>query len=93
MTIKELFDNWVQPDVAEYYLACLLGIMEYDESIPDFYPAKVGGVFNTHNKIETMLFKMLEAMVKGGILETQEDGDYRWNKSFKGYWEGGKDGL
>ena len=31
-TIQELFDDWVEPDAAEYYLACLLGIMHYDDS-------------------------------------------------------------
>ena len=55
MTIKELFSNWIEPDVAEYYLAYLLGIMEYDGNLEVVF-WKVKGVFNTGNKVGDMLF-------------------------------------
>jgi hypothetical protein len=37
MTAKELFSDWTEPDIAEYYLACLLGIMEYDSDLGDTF--------------------------------------------------------
>lgn len=92
MTVKVLFDDWIEPDVAEYYLACLLGIMPYEEDLNKYF-LKVSGVFNTNNKVSRMLFNILEEMVRGEILEKRDDYEYRWNKSFKGYWEGGKAGL
>ncbi len=92
-TIQELFEDWIEPDIAEYYLACMLGIMEYHENSNIEYHRKVKGVFAVASKLGTALFKMLEQMVEGGMLEKRDDWDYRWNKSFKGYWEGGRDGL
>lgn len=92
MTAKELFSDWIEPDVAEYYLVCLLDIFEYNSNLDDTF-RKVSGVFNTGNKVGDMLFDMLENMVKGEILEKNEEFQYRWNNSFKGYWEDGKAGL
>jgi hypothetical protein len=31
-----------------------------------------------------MLFRMLEAMVEGSVLEKNDEYQYRWNKKFKG---------
>lgn len=84
MTLKELFSDWVEPDHAHYYLACLLGLMEYDDSFAVFL--KVKSVFNTKNEMGTMLFEMMEKLVEGGVLECNESIQYRWNKSFNEYW-------
>ena len=92
MTIKELFDDWVEPDFAMYYLACSLGIMDYEEDVRGYY-MKVTSVFNTNNKLSTMFYRMLEELVEGGVLEKKDDCDYRWNSSFKGRWEGGDAGF
>lgn len=84
MTLKELFSDWVEPDHAQYYLACLLGLMEYDDSFAVFRTVK--SVFNTKNEMGTMLFEMMEKLVEGGLLESNEYTQYRWNKSFDEYW-------
>ena len=92
LTIEQLFDDWTEPDVGEYYLACLLGLMVFEKDLDGVFWTQ-RGVFNTRNKISTMLFRMLEAMVEGSVLEKNDEYQYRWNKQFKGYWDGGKDGL
>jgi hypothetical protein len=91
MTAKELFADWQDPDFAEYYLACLLGVMDFDPTWDTFRKNK--GVFSTGNKVGDALFDMLEQMVTAGMLEKNDDLQYRWNASFKGYWEGGTEGL
>lgn len=84
-SIQELFNDWIEPDVAEYYLACLLGVMEYDDKWINYSEAK--GIFMTKNKFGDMLYEMLEKMAKTGLLEKDEDDyQYRWNKSLNEYW-------
>ena len=82
--IEELFENWEDFDVAQYYLACLLGLMDYDETWDEF--RRVKGVFWTNNKIGNMLCNMLEKMVESKILEKNEDSEFRWNKALEAYW-------
>jgi hypothetical protein len=86
MTIQEMFKDWVDYDVAMYYLACLLGMMKYDAdwTSADWEEAK--GVFNTKNEMSDMFYELLERMVKGGILEKDDEElqGYRWNKNFTG---------
>ena len=79
MTLKELFNDWVEPDVAQYYLACLLGLMAYDSTLAMF--KKNSSIFHVRNELGTMLFQILEEIVKGGVLESNELGQYRWNNS------------
>ena len=50
ITMQEMFKDWVNYDVAMYYLACLLGMMKYEE---DWSIAK--GVFNTNNEMSTKI--------------------------------------
>lgn len=92
MNLKELLAEWEDYDIAQYYLACSLGIMNYDQDFSKEYK-KVKGVFWINNKVGNMLYNILESMVEGELLETNDDGMFRWNKSFKGYWENGKHGL
>jgi hypothetical protein len=33
LTIEQLFDDWTEPDVGEYYLACLLGLMVFEKDL------------------------------------------------------------
>lgn len=92
LKLSELLSDWTEPDVAEYYLACVIGIMDY-ESEKTRFQVELKGVFWTKNRVSDALYQMLESMVVAGMLEKNEDWDYRWNSSFKGYWEGGKAGL
>ncbi len=78
--LRELLDNWTDADVAGYYLACSLGLMEYDPSFGVFRDLK--GVFSTNNVVGNALFKMLDIMVEGGLLEMNDEFQYRWAASF-----------
>ena len=87
LDIRKLFRDWVEPDVAHYYLACLIGIMVLDESQDGWI--RVKGVFNTNNPVSTCLFHLLEQAVAHGLLEENEYSQYRWNPTFEKnfYWE------
>ncbi len=76
-TIRELFQDWQDFDVAEYYFCCLLGLVEYDESFDAFRENK--GVFCTKNRMSDVLFDTLESLVALGILEKNDDIQYRYN--------------
>ena len=86
MILKELLKDWTDQDVAQYYLACCLGLMEFDESFTNFVNAK--SVFWSGNSIQKMLFEMFEKMREVGMVDFDENTtSYRWNSLFKGYWE------
>jgi hypothetical protein len=92
MSLKELFSDWIEPDVASFYLACELGLMEYNDNLTLGGYFEVSHVFEVRTQFGTMCYEMLENMAVCGILEKKDDYEYRWNTSFKGYWEGGKQG-
>lgn len=81
LNLKDLFTEWVEPDIAHYYLACILGIMPYDNS-QDFW-IQVKGVFNTSNPVSNLLFRMLEEAVDAKLLMKNDDLQYRWNPEFE----------
>ena len=81
--IEQLFKEWVDFDVAEYFLACRLGIVKFDESYDEFRRTK--GVYNTKNPIGDMLYSMLEQLSDVGILIRGDDG-YKWNDKSSFYW-------
>ncbi len=54
--------------------------MEYGSDFEIFRKHK--GTFWTKNKISDSLVGMVEQMVEGGMLEKNEEGQFRWNKSF-----------
>lgn len=91
-TLKELLNDWTEPEDAAGFLAGLLGVIAYDGDIKDYFSKNKIGVFYTDNKTSTMIYQMLEQMVEIGFLEKQDEWAYRWNSSFKGYWENGTDG-
>jgi hypothetical protein len=87
MTLKELLADWTDFDVAQYYLACCLGLMVHDDSF-EFLRVKAKHVFWSQHEIGNMLYNMLSMMAQVGILEfNEEDDKYRWNKSIRGSWE------
>lgn len=87
-SMRELFREWIDPDVAEYYLACAIELMDFDEDLNGmFWENK--GVFNTRNRIGNMLYEILEKLVESSVLEKNDDAQYRWKPDFKGHWEGG----
>ncbi len=81
MKIEDLFNDWVDGDHATYYIACILGLIEFDSDLRVvFWENK--GLFNTKNKLSTMLFHIIEELLEVGILEESEQGLYRYNKTF-----------
>lgn len=79
MTLKDLLEDWTEFDIAMYYLACILGIIEYDEKFNSYRKTKA--IYWSKNPLGDSLYEMLETLVKRGILERNDDG-YRWNKSY-----------
>jgi hypothetical protein len=58
MTMPEMFKDWVDYDIAMYYLACLLGMMKYDDAFDQFREHK--HLFNTKNEMSDMFYDLLE---------------------------------
>lgn len=81
MNLKELLKDWEDQDVSAYYLACCLGVVNYDDSFAEF--RKFKHIFWTSNTISNFLYKMLGKMSEAQILEFDEiKGKYRWNQKF-----------
>jgi hypothetical protein len=85
-TLKEALVDWVDADVAMYYLACCIGLMGPEGgSLDKFRDAK--DIFWSANEIGETLWRFLDSLVACGVLEKREL-EYRWNSGFKGAWEG-----
>jgi len=79
-TLQESLSDWTDFDGAAYILSLHLGI--FNEAEHDFCTT-VKWVFWSNNSLGNMLYDMLETMAKEGILEVNEDQQYRWNSSWK----------
>ena len=79
--IRTLFADWVEPDVACYYMACLLGMLSFKPGW-DAY-RNVSGIFSWRSSVGTATFHLLECLVEEGLLESNRDGQYRWNPAFE----------
>ena len=77
--LKDAFNEWTEPDLALYKIACLLGLMG-DEGSASYH--EVMGFLNANTKFGTTMFEVLERLVEGGILESNEYSQYRWNNSW-----------
>jgi hypothetical protein len=91
LSIDQLFADWVEPDISQYFLACLLGLMQYDDDLKEWRRARV--VFDVRNDLGTALYRILEELVKAEVLNENELGQYRRNPNFLGCWDGGHHGL
>lgn len=81
MTAREMFSEWTDFDIAEYYVACLIGLCEYDETGATFRDSK--SVYNTSNGVGNMLYRILKDLTEGGVLMFDSDlGQYKFNDSF-----------
>jgi hypothetical protein len=81
MNLRELLKDWEDQDISAYYLACCLGLMNYDATFTNFRDSK--HVFWSGNSISKFLYNSLNRMSKIGMLEFDgEKGFYRWNETF-----------
>ena len=79
-TLRQLLLDWVDPDVAAYYLGVTLGLWPYDDKFNTF--SKYKWVFWTHNPLGNALGQALVAM-EGTVLETNMEQQYRWRDPVK----------
>jgi hypothetical protein len=86
--LKQTLNDWADIDVAQYYLAVSLGLMQ-----PDFpFPGQAKHVFWSDNPIGNMLADMLDELTQVDVLQKRDEPDYqyRWNSDFRGSWEDNK---
>jgi len=78
MTLAEAFRDWLDFDGAEFELAKCLGLMP---DVP-WHPVEHKHLFWTNNVFGTGLYTMLEELVTMGVLEQNDNQQFRWNVSF-----------
>lgn len=77
LNLKTLLADWTDPDIARYYVACCLGIAEYDDVGIAFSGMKY--VWWTQNPVSSMLDELLSTLVREKFVEFGEDEiQYRW---------------
>jgi hypothetical protein len=77
--LKEYLEDWVDVDVASFYLGCVLGIFD-DDRIENFRIHK--GTFWSRNPLGDFLYNTLYKMYDEGIVEMSNDGlAVRWIRS------------
>lgn len=78
INFQNLLNEWEDQDVTRYYLACCLGLVDYDDGFVNFRNAK--HIFWTKNQTNIMLDEILETMLEKKIIEFDEEhSKYRWN--------------
>ncbi len=84
-TLKETLSEWTDIDIAAFYLAQSIGLMEKDVQ----FQLEAKHVFWTNNPVGNSLYSILKQLFEIGFLEYREEPDYqfRWNKEFIGSWE------
>lgn len=79
--LKNMLQEWTDPDIAEYYLACCLGILILDDNFESFRESK--HIFWTGNRTSSLLNRLLFSMVEAGLLDfDEEENMFRWNNSY-----------
>lgn len=79
--LRGLLKEWTDPDITQYYLACCLGLMEYDDDFVNFRKSK--HVFWTKNQVGSLLIATLNVLVDNGLIEFDpNESKYRWNVLF-----------
>lgn len=81
--LKSILSDWTDFDGAEWAIAVSLGLMS--ETEPAWKSVK--GVFWTDNPVSRMLHAVLKALVEAGVLETNADEQFRYNRSFTPPWD------
>jgi hypothetical protein len=79
LSLKKSLSEWTDFDVAAYWLAVALGIVDATD-FKQFGPLK--WLFWTANPIEEGLAEVLDKLVELGVLQKQSGPQYRWNPAF-----------
>lgn len=69
-------DTWHDPDTPMADLAVLLGLMEDGDYL------KYKWVFWSNNPVGNALHKCVQVLAEAGVLEENDEGEYRWNPAF-----------
>src|SRR4051812_6768695 len=78
-SLKEALRDWEDPDVALYMVGRCLGLIEHGVSFAASKP-----LVNTSNSVSLVIGETLDAMVRLGAVEYDENEmRYRWNSTFK----------
>ena len=77
--------DWSDFDGAQHAVAVCLGLMPNDWSW--VLKKKVKGVFWTQNEVSDLLYGVLEGLVGLGVLEKNDDDQFRYNTQFVPPWE------
>jgi hypothetical protein len=86
ITLKRLLKDWTDPDIARYFLACCLGISDYDESQSEYSNEK--HVFWTVNRTSILLDEILESLKVSQAIEFDSDlSQFRWNSNYQGLFD------
>lgn len=80
-TLKEYLKDWIDIDIAMYYLAVCLGMIEDDERA---FSVTYKHIFCSNNIAGNCLSDMLKKLQDLGVLEfNEEEMQFRWNKKFE----------
>lgn len=81
MTFRDELKEWVDADIASYFVAVYLGLVP-----PVFQNLPFGnkkGLFWSNNKLGESLYSILQILVENGVLEEdKEEAKFRWNVDF-----------
>lgn len=80
-TLKQSLQDWVDVDVAMYYVAIALGLTPVPEKAESYWGNRKD-IFWSNNPLGTGLFHVLEMLTSVGVLEKSEDNFYRWHPDF-----------
>ena len=83
--LKELLKDWTDFDGAEYAIAVSLGLMPNDWH---WVLQNAKWVLWSNNPLGNMLSQMLIALVEQGVLEENDEQQFRYNSGFIPPWNG-----
>jgi hypothetical protein len=85
-TLRGALQDWTDVDLAEYYTAVALGLIDPERSP---FQTQAKHVFWTDNPVGNALHQLLETLVSLSVLERRDEPDlqYRWNAQYRGSWE------
>ncbi|MCC6328555.1 MAG: hypothetical protein IT174_08565 [Acidobacteria bacterium] len=75
--LRQLMDDWEDPDITKYYIACVLGLFAYDADFVEFRKQKQ--IFWTVNPTGIVLDEITRILVSHKFLEfDDQESKFRW---------------